>query len=132
MDINDLDKKVEQIREQLQGSHKRAIIWGIIILLVIILIALIVTRNRQPVNDLQVRALQDSIQVHDKKGLMLIQELSHTHDSAIAAIQDQQDNLQQQLISITNKYDKVRKQLASSTVDNRLHFFSDHLPSTTH
>ena len=115
----------------LKNSHKKVIVWGLVILLLTIALLLLFFRTPPVTNELQVKALQDTLRVHDKKFLVQLQHLQTTHDSAIEAISDQQDNLQEQMTSLTNKYDKVRKQLNSSTVSNRLDFFSKHLPTTS-
>ena len=126
MEPTELEKQLLALKD----SHKRVIVWGLIILLLTIALLLLFFKTPPVTNDLQVKALQDTIKVHDKKFLVEIQHLQTIHDSAIDAISEQQDNLQEQMTSLTNKYDKVRKQLNNSTVSNRLQFFSGHLPQT--
>jgi peptidoglycan hydrolase CwlO-like protein len=115
--ISDNDKK-----------NIRRILIAIVITILLCVLVVIILSHRQDNNAAQYnRSLQDSIRVHDRIYKEQLKNLQTTHDSAISAIQEQQDNLQEQMTSIQNHYDKVRKQLTNSSVDNRVKFFSDHI-----
>ncbi len=109
---------------------KRVLLIIVLTILVCILAIWIFSKRQDGVLAEQVRVQQDSLKAHDKRYQVQITSLQHTYDSSITAIQDQQDELLQQLTSIQNHYDKVRKQLNTSPVDNRLRVFSGHLPQT--
>lgn len=122
------EKQIQEMMQKLASKQNRKMLIIIAITILLCILLFIAFSHRQDNNALeQTRALQDSLRVHEKVYKQQIVTLQKTHDSAIAVIQDQQDNLEEQMTSIQNHYDKVRKQLTNSSVDSRVKFFSDHL-----
>jgi uncharacterized protein HemX len=79
----------------------------------------------------KVQSLQDSLKVHNQQRVEETQRLRASHDSDIARIsilEEELNNTDATLAVINSKYDKIRHNVAHSSVDDKLRFLSGRLP----
>lgn len=131
MDIHDQLQNYEQ-------SHKNQFKWFLVIVIISILVIVFLHfygagSKVMFSDDKTTKALMDSIRIHDKQSAIIFQQLSVIHQQDSIRIDNLEDDLsstQLMINKLNSKYAKERTDLANSSVDNRLRFFSGHLPQS--
>lgn len=125
--------EIKDTIQQQVSSHKWLTI-SIFALIAVLLFLKFYGHDTTKVDDREVRARQDTLDVRDRRrGIEMLQlQQLHTSDSIqIAGLQQQLDHTQDIIDEINTRYNKIRTQLNSSTVDNRVQFLSRHLPQSS-
>lgn len=128
-DISSIDDKIKKI----ESSHKLTRRLFVICIVLVVILGVILFHGHGYDNSEAkfVKIMQDSLKAHDEKALIKSRADHKAHDSLVAMVVDIQNDLsntQADVAIISNKYDKVRKQLTSGSVDSRVKSLSDRLP----
>lgn len=130
--MDDIQKQVENLKKE--NKTRFTILFISFIIVLVIAMSVIYKSCNTVLTDNQVKAQLDSLKVHEQQRTIQYQALQKQQDSVLTRVGILEEDLsstQESLNQITDKYDKIRKQLTGSTVNNRLDFFSKHLPTTS-
>jgi hypothetical protein len=129
------------IRQEIQSyeqSHKSQVKWFIGIVIAVILILIFIhfygpSTKVMFADDKTTKTLQDSMKVHDRKNVIMIQQLETRiqQDSIRWTNTEYKVNKVSEMINaITKKYDKIHKSVAAMSDDEQLHFFTNWISQT--